>query len=271
MGRRHLGLVAGAVAAVACTQASSDDTVTSSAGVETTVTTASSTTSSSPTTTPGPAPTTIPPDHLAIEAFPVPTGSRPHDVAPAHDGGVWYTAQDLGELGWLNPGTGETVHISLGSGSRPHGVIVDEPGTAWITDSGLNAIVSVDPTTHEVTVYPLPEDRGDFNLNTAAFDDDGILWFTGQAGVYGSLDPATGSMKVYDAPNGRGPYGITATPSGVVYFASLAGSYVGEIGADGLALVIRPPTAGQGARRVWSDSLGNVWVSEWNTGNLTTP
>ena len=129
----------------------------------------------------------------------MPTGSRPHDVAPAHDGGVWYTAQNLGELGWLNPDTGETVHISLGSGSRPHGVIVDESGTAWITDSGLDAIVSVDPNTHEVTVYPLPDDRNDSNLNTAAFDDDGILWFTGQAGVYGSFDPATGSMKVYDA------------------------------------------------------------------------
>jgi len=269
VGGRYLGLVAVAVAAVACTQAPSDDTVTSTAGVETTMTTASITASSSPTTTPGLAPTTIPPDHLAIEAFPVPPGSRPHDVAPAHGCGVWYTAQNLGELGWLNPDTGETVHISLGSGSRPHGVIVDESGTAWITDSGLNAIVSVDPTTHEVTVYPLPDDRSDSNLNTAAFDDDGILWFTGQAGVYGSLDPATGSMKVYDAPNGRGPYGITATPSGVVYFASLAGSYVGEIGADGLVLVIQPPTAGQGARRVWSDSLGNVWVSEWNTGNLS--
>ena len=27
------------------------------------------------------------------------------------------------------------------------------------------------------------------NLNTATFDGDGILWFTGQAGIYGRLDP----------------------------------------------------------------------------------
>ena len=33
--------------------------------------------------------------------------------------------------------------------------------------------------------------------------------------------------------------------------------------------MIQPPTVGQGARRVWSDSLGNVWVSEWNTGSLS--
>ena len=28
-----------------------------------------------------------------MQAFPVPSGSRPHDVAPAVDGGVWYAAQ----------------------------------------------------------------------------------------------------------------------------------------------------------------------------------
>ena len=31
---------------------------------------------------------------------------------------------------------------------------------------------------------------------------------------------------------------------------------------------LEPPTRGQGARRVWSDSRGVVWVSEWNGGNL---
>ena len=32
------------------------------------------------------------PARLEITEFPVPRGSRPHDVAPAVDGGVWYTA-----------------------------------------------------------------------------------------------------------------------------------------------------------------------------------
>ena len=34
---------------------------------------------------------------LSLREFPVPPGSRPHDVAPAEDGGVWYTAQGSGE------------------------------------------------------------------------------------------------------------------------------------------------------------------------------
>ena len=45
-----------------------------------------------------------------------------HDVAPAPDGGVWYTAQRSGHLGWFDPKTGRSELIALGMGSRPHGV-----------------------------------------------------------------------------------------------------------------------------------------------------
>jgi virginiamycin B lyase len=204
-----------------------------------------------------------------IQEYPVPAGSHPHDVAPAVDGGVWYTAQASGELGWLDPETGRVIEIPLGSGSRPHGVIVGPDDAPWITDGGLNAIVRVDPETQEVERFDLPGDRPNANLNTAAFDGNGILWFTGQNGIYGRLDPATGEMQVFDAPHGRGPYGIDATPAGEIFYASLAGSHLAQIDtATGEATVIEPPTAGQGARRVWADSQGRIWVSEWNAGQV---
>lgn len=121
-------------------------------------------------------------------------------------------------------------------------------GAAWVTDGGLNAIVRVDPDTDAVDVYPLPADRPNVNLNTAVFGGDGRLWFTGQNGIIGRLDPATGAMDVFDAPRGTGPYGIAATPAGEVYFASLAGSYVGRIDLDsGAVTELEPPTPGQGA------------------------
>jgi virginiamycin B lyase len=205
-----------------------------------------------------------------VEFFDLPDGARPHDVSPAPDGKVWYTAQRQGALGILDPATGEVEQVALGEGSAPHGVITGPDGKAWITDSGQNAIVSFDPATREVAVHPLPEDTGYTNLNTAAFAPDGTLWFTGQNGIYGRLDPQSGEMAVFDAPKGRGPYGITSTLGGDVYYASLAGSYVGKIDtATGEATVIEPPTAGQGARRVWSDSQGNIWVSEWNSGQVS--
>ena len=205
-----------------------------------------------------------------VEFYDVPDGAHPHDVAPAPDGKVWYTAQRQGALGILDPATGEVEQVALGEGSAPHGVIAGPDGKAWITDSGQNAIVSFDPATREVAVHPLPGDVGYSNLNTAAFAPDGTLWFTGQNGIYGRLDPQSGEMAVFDVPKGRGPYGITSTPGGDVYYASLAGSYVGRIDPEtGEATVIEPPTPGQGARRVWSDSQGNIWVSEWNSGQVS--
>ena len=56
-----------------------------------------------------------------IQEYPVPSGSQPHDVAPAKNASIWYTAQGSGELGLLDPTTGKTRHISLGQGSAPHG------------------------------------------------------------------------------------------------------------------------------------------------------
>jgi virginiamycin B lyase len=202
-----------------------------------------------------------------IKEFPVPQGSHPHDVAPAKNGSVWYTAQRLGQLGKLDPISGRSHHIGLGQGSAPHGVIVGPDEAPWITDGGLNAIVRVDPTTKNVTVFRLPEKNGNATLNTATFDHKGILWFTGQGGIYGRLDPNTGNMEVFEAPKGQGPYGICTTPDGQVYFVSLAGSYLAQIDLDtGNATVINPPTVDQGARRVWSDSTNRLWISEWNTG-----
>ncbi len=142
----------------------------------------------------------------------MPAGSHPHDVAPAADGTVWYTAQGSGELGRLDPATGRTRHFPLGTGSAPHGVIVGPDAAPWITDGGLNAIVRVDPETGAVRRFPLPAGRGPTNLNTATFDPRGILWFTGQSGIYGRLDPTTGQMRVFDAPRGPGPYGIRRLP-----------------------------------------------------------
>jgi virginiamycin B lyase len=208
---------------------------------------------------------------VAVQAFPLPSGGGfPHDVAVDADGIVWYTAQRSGQLGRLDPGSGKVELVPLGRGASPHGVIVGPDGAPWVTDSGTNAIVRVDPRTRAVKSWPLPEARGDVNLNTATFDKRGRIWFTGQNGVYGRLDPGTGAMQVWDAPRGRGPYGIATTPDGDVYYASLAGSHIARVNVDsGAVTVIEPPTKNQGARRVWSDSRGRIWVSEWNSGNVS--
>jgi virginiamycin B lyase len=204
-----------------------------------------------------------------IKYFTVPSGAHPHDVAPAPDGTVWYTAQYQGALGILDPKTGKATQIPLGSDSSPHGVIAGPDGAAWITDSGLNANVRFDPATREVKVFPLPKDFPNANLNTGTFDKKGVYWFTGQGGVYGRVDPATGKVDAWKAPKGRGPYGIATTPSGDVWYASLAGDHIAKVDiVSGEATVVEPPKPGVGPRRIWSDSKGLLWVSFWHSGEV---
>jgi virginiamycin B lyase len=204
-----------------------------------------------------------------VTYYQLPAGSYPHDVAPAPDGAVWYSGQRKGFLGRFDPKTGKHEEIPLGRGSSPHGVIVAPDGAVWLTDGGLNANVRYDPATKKIDVYPLPAQFPNANLNTGVIAKDGIYWFTGQNGVYGRVNPKTGKTDAWASPKGRGPYGIAATPSGDVWYVSLAGNYLAKIDpASGAAMVVEPPTPGAGPRRVWSDSKGILWVSLWQAGAI---
>ena len=202
----------------------------------------------------------------AMRSWPLGTPRRTgiHDLAPAPDGGVWFTAQASGHLGWFDPRTGKTELVALGSGSAPHGVIPGPDKAAWVNDGGLGAIVRVGWPDRSVRAFALPPGAPYANLNTATFDAEGDLWFTGQSGVVGKLVRKTGVVTVKDAPKGRGPYGICTTPGGDVWWCSLAGSFIARIDRrTGESTVVEPPTKDQGARRIWSDSRGHLWVSDF--------
>src|SRR5208283_2224289 len=121
----------------------------------------------------------------------------------------------------------QTFSVLAGAGA--HDVYPAPDGADWFTEGGQNSIALVDPATRAVKLFSLPNERRNVNLNIATFDRQGVLWFTGQNGIYGRLDTKTGAMAVFDAPRGTGPYGIATTPDGQVFFASLAGNYLGQI------------------------------------------
>jgi virginiamycin B lyase len=205
-----------------------------------------------------------------VTFYQLPKDAYPHDVAPAPDGTVYYSGQRKGVLGIFDPKTGKNEEVPLGPNAAPHGVIVGPDGAAWLTEGGQNAIARVDPASRAVKLFALPKEFPDANLNTAVFDNRGVLWFTGQNGVYGRLDPALGKVEAWAAPRGRGAYGITATPAGEVWYVSLASNYLARIDtASGKTVdIVDPPRPGAGPRRVWSDSQGKLWVSFWHAGAI---
>jgi len=204
-----------------------------------------------------------------VSYYQLPAGAYPHDVAPAADGSVWISGQREGFAGRFDPETGVLQKIPLGPGASPHGVIIGPDGNAWLTEGGQNAIARVDGKSKAVTLFRLPKEFPNANLNTLVFDKDGLLWFTGQGGVHGRLEPKTGKVDAWASPRGRGPYGIAVTPGGEVWYASLAGDYIGLIDRQaGHVTVVDPPRKGAGPRRIWSDSKGMLWASLWYSGGL---
>jgi len=63
-----------------------------------------------------------------VSYYDVTHGAHPHDVAPAPDGTVWYTAQAQGVLGILDPKTGKVTQIPLGPGAAQDHVETTRPG-----------------------------------------------------------------------------------------------------------------------------------------------
>jgi virginiamycin B lyase len=205
-----------------------------------------------------------------VTYYPVKPGMGNRDVAPAADGTVWFSNQFDGSVGLLDPKTGKYELFPLGPGSSPHGIHMGPDGNLWVMDGGQNAIIRVNSSDHKMSVFRIPKERGDVNLNTGVFDQAGVLWFTGQNGQYGRLDPKDGKIEVWDAPKGFGPYGITVTPQGMVWFTNFALNHIVGIEPQTrqLTLVDLPHPAPTGARRIWSDSKGRLWLATWGLGEL---
>ena len=205
-----------------------------------------------------------------VAYFPVPAGAHPHDVAAAPDGTVWYTAQQQGALGILDPRTGKVEQVRLGprrvaawrdrrAGRRGlgHRERAERDRARRSEEQGGEAVRAAEglrerePQHRDLRQEPACSGSPARTASTAA-----------------SIRRA-GKVDAWKAPKGYGPYGIATTPSGEVWYASLAGDYIARIDtATGAATVVDPPKPGVGPRRIWSDSKGLLWVSFWHAGEL---
>ena len=171
---------------------------------------------------------------VTLQEYPLPPRVGAHDVwaDPAPDGPVWFSAQRSGHLGILDPKTGKVELIPLGErlvAARRDRRRRRRAVAHRRRPERDRARRSEDARGEEVAAAR--RERATRTSTPRSSIEKGIHWFTGQSGIYGRLDPRTGDMKVFDAPQGRGPYGIHATPDGVVYYASLAGSHIARIDA----------------------------------------
>ena len=65
------------------------------------------------------------------------------------------------------------------------------------------------------------------------------------------------------------PFDLGVFTHAGIDWVSLANNHIAWVDTkESIATPLDPPTERQGARRVWSDSKSQIWVSEWNAGQL---
>ncbi|MCO3060970.1 lyase [Pseudomonas aeruginosa] len=193
--------------------------------------------------------------------YPLDKGSAPYAVAPSAQGAVWYGADGGHSLGRLDPTSGESVQVPLGEGARPRAIVSDESGNAWVLDSGLNAILRIGGERLGSERFPLPAKAAPAGLESAVFDDDGRLWFTGSRGFHGRLDPARRLVEVWPSPQGKAANGICVTPDGEVWYAQ-DDALVHVDPLDGSAERLPAPEGTKALRGIGADPIGRLWASD---------
>src|SRR5919106_1218629 len=122
------------------------------------------------TTVPGTTTTsTLPPESLSVETFPVPEGSRPHDVAPAADGG-------LNNIYSVDPETGQVTVYPIPDdtpGARLNTATFAADGNLWFTGQG-GIYGMLDLASGETDLYRAPEGPGPYGITTTP---DGIVYY----------------------------------------------------------------------------------------------
>ena len=181
----------------------------------------------------------------------------PHTATFHPNGNLYFTAQQAGVLGRLNPATGEIKEVA--SEPRPYGIQVASDGTVWVAFNGTNKIGAVDPDSLAVKYYEVPDERT--RIRRLAIDSTGIIWFVNSTmGKIGRLDPITGAITQWDSPSGPSshPYAIAVIDDVVWY---------NESGMRPDALVrFNPRTESFQSWAIPSGAgiIRNVWVTEDN-------
>jgi virginiamycin B lyase len=171
--------------------------------------------------------------------------SQPWDITPMRDGGLWFTEENVDQVGVIYP-SGAVYEFPVGMGNLPTFITTGPGGNVWFTEELGNKIVRLTPgltgITPKMVEYPLLTDGAlPWDINPGP---DGNIWFTELAGRnIGKIAP-NGTITEYPVPGEYGMAGIFADPRGDrMWFTENDSGQVGSIRLDGTVDPERFPTS----------------------------
>jgi len=194
---------------------------------------------------------------------------RPHGVAIAPSGTVWFT-EEAGGLGRIDA-IGETTVEDL-PGAVLMGITVAADETVWFADYVGNQIVH---RTAEGDLEKFPVPTSEAGPRSVVVAPGGSIWFTEyRANKIGRLDPCTGQIDEYEVPSNNagpsgyveGPLDIVVGPDGALWFTEATATVLGRI--DPTTLQIEEFDVGMGQSYLTVGPGGQLWFTSYSDNTI---
>ena len=198
----------------------------------------------------------------------LPAGTKPHGVAVASDGNVFFAGYGNGTIGELDPRTGAVrPHKTSDPAGGPYSIALDAQGNVWTTLRAAGKVAKLDRATGVVSEYPI-----DGEPNGLVFDGRGTLWVSRfAADKLTSLDPRTGKTTELSTGAGSKPRRLALAPDGVLWVSLYGAGKIISVAVASNTVVKGyelPGGPNSGPYAVNVDASGRVWVVEHQTDSV---
>jgi virginiamycin B lyase len=156
--------------------------------------------------------------------------TAPHGLIEDKDGNIWFTGNNAGLIGKLDPKTGNVTEYKLPDPDArdPHTLIFDQRGILWFTVQQANMIGRLDPKTGDIKLTTAPTAKS--RPYGMAVDSNGTVFIV----LFGTNKVASidDSMKVreWTLPNaGARPRRLAIGPDDIIWYADFARGYLGRL------------------------------------------
>ena len=116
-------------------------------------------------------------DPPTITGFSTAPATEATDVTYGPDGRLWFTAEDAGQIGRMNPTTGAVTPFTHPQVLVPNEIITGPGGDLWFTIRSGARVGRIDPSTGAIVTYRDPADTVEGPIGLAV-GGDGNLWYT---------------------------------------------------------------------------------------------